>query len=120
MTSLSNITISDVHKWNIQQVCAALVESKKIEKLIDVLKKRVREEVEPGASVQVSNGNVSVREPGITFSYVESQTPEGYLLPAIRPLDKRRARAHYDDTDGGVPAGVTARINKPSVVVTFT
>ena len=120
MTSITKVTTADIRGWNISQVCAALVEAKKIEKVIEALKKRLRLEVEPGESIQVSNGAVSVREPGIRFTHVESQTPEEYLLPAIRPLDKRRARAHYDDTDGGTPEGVTAVISKPSVVVSIT
>ncbi len=117
MNSLTGITSDKIQSWNIDQVCAALVEAKKMEKIIEQLKQRVRNEVTPGITLTVSNGTVSVREPGITFTYREDLTPEDYLLPAIRPLNKARVRAHYDDTDGEVPAGVTSKISKSSVVV---
>ena len=44
--NLSDIKTTDISEWNNDQICAALVEAKKIEKLVDFMKETLRERIE--------------------------------------------------------------------------
>jgi len=116
--NLAQVTPIEIQNWTKEQTCAALVEAKKIERIIDLLKSEVRARLTTGEVVKVSNGEVTIRTPGVTFSHRETLVSQDYLLPAIRPLNKKKVRAHYDDT-GDVPTGVSLKLSKPSVVVTL-
>ena len=43
--NLSDIKTTDISNWNNDQICAALVEAKKIEKLVDFMKDTLRERI---------------------------------------------------------------------------
>ena len=116
--NFSSLTPSTIDSWNIDQICVALVEAKKIEKIFEQLKERAREQISPGKTIKVSNGSVKVTAPGKLFSIVNQNiVPEAFLLPPIRPLDKKKVRVYFTSTEGQLPVGIGVRSSKSSVTV---
>ena len=98
--NLSDIKTTDISEWNNDQICAALVEAKKIEKLVDFMKETLRERMENDTEVAVSNGKVKIGHPSMLLSHDVTAIDERFLLNPIRPLNKTLVRAHMIDSGG--------------------
>jgi len=109
--NLSDIKTTDISNWNNDQICAALVEAKKIEKLVDF------ERIENDTEIAVSNGKVKIGHPSMLLSHDVTTIDERFLLNPIRPLNKTLVRAHMTDS-GGPPVGVTVKWSKKTIRVT--
>tara|TARA_Y100001978_G_scaffold182915_1_gene180123 strand:- start:230 stop:589 length:360 start_codon:yes stop_codon:yes gene_type:complete len=117
--NLSDIKTTDISEWNNDQICAALVEAKKIEKLVDFMKETLRERIENDTELVVSNGKVKIGHPSMLLSHDVTAIDERFLLNPIRPLNKTLVRAHMTDS-GGPPVGVTVKWSKKTIRVTPT
>ncbi len=117
--NLSDIKTTDISNWNNDQICAALVEAKKIEKLVDFMKDTLRERIENDTEVVVSNGKVKIGHPSMLLSHDVTIIDERFLLNPIRPLNKTLVRAHMTDS-GSPPVGVTVKWSKKTIRVTPT
>jgi len=117
--NLSDIKTTDISEWNNDQICAALVEAKKIEKLVDFMKDVLRERMENDTEIVVSNGKVKIGHPSMLLSHDVATIDERFLLNPIRPLNKTLVRAHMTDS-GGPPEGVTVKWSKKNIRVTPT
>ena len=117
--NLSDIKTTDISEWNNDQICAALVEAKKIEKLVDFMKETLRERIENDTELVVSNGKVKIGHPSMLLSHDVTAIEERFLLNPIRPLNKTLVRAHMIDS-GGPPVGVTVKWSKKTIRVTPT
>ena len=115
--NLTDIKITDISDWNNDQICAALVEAKKIEKLVDFMKDTLRERMENDTEVVVSNGKVKIGHPSMLLSHDVTTIDDRFLLTPIRPLNKTLVRAHMTDS-GGPPVGVAVRWSKKTIRVT--
>lgn len=116
--NFSSLTPDIIDKWDAKQLCAALIEAKKIEKSVEIIKERLRKILIPGSKTVVSNGVVKISKPGKIFHIVnENIVSETFLLPPIRPLDKKKVLAHFLATEGNLPMGVSVKKSKSSVIV---
>ena len=114
----SSLTPGIIDKWDTNQLCAALIEAKKIEKSVELLKEKIREKVISGSRIDVSNGCIRVTKPSrIFFIANENIIPECFLLPPIRLLNKKKVQAHFSITEGQLPMGVGSKNSKASVIV---
>ena len=115
--NLANIQTKDIASWNNDQLCAALVEAKKIEKLVNFMKETLRERLESDTTIEVSNGKVKIGNPSMLLSHDVTTIDERFLLNPIRPLNKTLVKAHMIDS-GAPPTGVTVKWSKKTVRIT--
>ena len=115
--NLANIQIKDILSWDNDQLCASLVEAKNIEKLVNFMKETLRERVESGTTIEVSNGNVNIGSGYMMLSHDVTTIDERFLLNPIRPLNKTLVKAHMIES-GAPPTGVTVKWSKKSVRIT--
>jgi hypothetical protein len=112
--NLANIQMKDILSWDNDQMCASLVEAKKIEKLVNFMKETLRERVESGTTIEVSNGKVNIGSGYMMLSHDIETIDEGFLLNPIRPLNKTLVKAHMIES-GAPPTGVTVNWSKKTV-----
>ncbi len=117
--NLADIKTTDISEWNNDQICAALVEAKKIEKLVYFMKDILRGRIENDTEIEVSNGKVKIGHPSMLLSHDVTTIDERFLLAPVRPLNKTLVRAHMTDS-GGPPEGVTVKWSKKTIRVTPT
>lgn len=115
--NLSDIKTTDISEWDNEQICAALVNSKKILKLVEFMKETLRERVENDTEVIVSNGKVKIGRPSMTLSHDVTTIDERFLMAPIRPLNKTLVKAHMIDS-GGPPEGVSIGWRKKPIYIT--
>ena len=106
----------EIYEWNNQQLCAALIEAKKIEKLVNEMKDILRDRLTQDTTISTSNGKVKIGKSAMSFTYKEQNVDDRYLLEPIRPLNKNMVRAHLTDT-GELPEGVKVKYSKKTVTI---
>ena len=114
--NFAEIKSENVSSWSNEQICSALIEAKKIEKLTDFMKETLRNRVDANIIFKVSNGTVQIGKPGMYLSHDTNTVNERFLLEPVRPLNKNLVRAHMLDS-GTPPVGVTIKWSKKSVRV---
>ena len=117
--NLANIQMKDILSWDNDQLCASLVEAKKIDKLVNFMKETLRERVESGTTIEVSNGKVNIGSGYMMLSHDIETIDEGFLLNPIRPLNKTLVKAHMIES-GVPPVGVTVNWSKKTVRIIST
>ena len=106
--NFAEIKSENVSSWSNEQICSALIEAKKIEKLTDFMKETLRNRVDANIIFKVSNGTVQIGKPGMYLSHDTNTVNERFLLEPVRP--------HMLDS-GTPPVGVTIKWSKKSVRV---
>lgn len=114
--NFAKIESHEIYEWNCKQLCAALIEAKKIEKLVNEMKDILRERLTPETVISTSNGKVKIGKSAMSFTFDEQNIDNRYLLEPIRPLNKNMVRAHLTDT-GELPEGVNIKYSKKTVTI---
>jgi hypothetical protein len=114
--NFANIESHEIYEWNCKQLCAALIEAKKIDKLVNEMKDILRERLTNGTVINTSNGKVKIGRSAMSFTYEEQNVDDRYLLEPVRPLNKNMVRACLTDS-GQLPEGVKVKYSKKTVTV---
>ena len=115
--NLADISETVIETWTTEQLCAALIESKKIISKSEFIKELLRTTCRQGEKIKVSNGSVTVKKPNILLAYDEAFVNSEFLLDPIKPLDRKKVKAFLIANDGNVPRGVSVNYSKPIISV---